>query len=541
MVICLFLSAAAYGLGLSRLWSKAGAGHGIPGWRVACFGSGWLSLGVALVSPLDTLGGLLFSAHMVQHEMLMVVAAPLLVLSRPLAVWVWALPPAMRRGIGGVVNWAPLAMTWHLLTKPLNAWALHGLVLWGWHVPAMFEAALASQAVHTLQHVSFLGSALFFWWSPLGTGPARHGSAMLYVFTTMVHTALLGALLTFAPTPWYPSYGATASALGFDPLDDQQVGGLVMWVPGGLAYLIVGLSVAARVLNGGRGMAFAAHGGQPRNTSPRKENLMASIHPPTSSRPLALVTGASSGIGFQLARQCAQSGFDLLIAADDPQLDQAAQGLAALGVHVRSVQVDLATRKGVDDLHAAAEGRPIDALLANAGQGLGQGFLEQDFDDVCKVIDTNIVGTLYLLQKVAKEMRARGSGRILITGSIAGFMPGTFQAVYNGSKAFIDSFSWALREELKDSGVTVTCLMPGPTDTNFFERAGLMDTEIGQGKKDDPAEVARVGFEAMMAGEGDVVSGLKNKVQVAMAGVTPSAVLAEQHRKMAEPGGANRH
>ncbi|RZL03430.1 MAG: SDR family NAD(P)-dependent oxidoreductase [Rubrivivax sp.] len=268
---------------------------------------------------------------------------------------------------------------------------------------------------------------------------------------------------------------------------------------------------------------------------------MASIHPPTSPRPLALVTGASSGIGFQLARQCAQSGFDLLIAADDPQLEQAAQELAKLGVHVRSVQVDLATRQGVDELHAAAEGRPIDALLANAGRGLGQGFLEQDFDEVCKVLDTNIVGTLYLLQKVAKEMRTRGSGRILITGSIAGFMPGTFQAVYNGSKAFIDSFSWALREELKDSGVTVTCLMPGPTDTNFFERAGLMDTEIGQGKKDDPAEVARIGFEAMMAGEGDVVSGLKNKVQVAMAGVTPSAVLAEQHRKMAEPGGASRH
>jgi uncharacterized protein len=268
---------------------------------------------------------------------------------------------------------------------------------------------------------------------------------------------------------------------------------------------------------------------------------MASAYPPTSSRPLALVTGASSGIGFQLARCCAQSGFDLLIAADTPEINQAAQELASLGTRVRSAQVNLDTRRGVDDLLAAAEGRQIDALLANAGQGLGQGFLDQNFDDVCKVIDTNIVGTLYLIHEVAREMRSRGTGRILITGSIAGFLPGAFQAVYNGSKAFIDSFSWALRNELKDTGVTVTCLMPGPTDTNFFERAGLQDTKMGQGKKDDPAEVARAGFDAMMAGEGDVVTGLKNKAQVAMAAVTPSAALAEQHRKMAEPGSASHH
>ncbi|MBA4109266.1 MAG: oxidoreductase [Leptothrix sp. (in: Bacteria)] len=268
---------------------------------------------------------------------------------------------------------------------------------------------------------------------------------------------------------------------------------------------------------------------------------MASASAPNSSQPLALVTGASSGIGFHLARCCAESGFDLLIAADLPEVHQAAQELSRLGTHVRSVQVNLDTRRGVDDLLAAAEGRPIEALLANAGQGLGQGFLDQDFDDVRKVIDTNIIGTLYLLQKVAREMRTRGQGRILITGSIAGFLPGAFQAVYNGSKAFIDSFSWALRNELKDTGVSVTCLMPGPTDTNFFARAGLLDTEIGQGKKDDPADVARTGFDAMMAGEGDVVAGLKNKLQVAMAGVTPSSVLAEQHRKMAEPGSAKHH
>jgi len=133
-------------------------------------------------------------------------------------------------------------------------------------------------------------------------------------------------------------------------------------------------------------------------------------------------------------------------------------------------------------------------------------------------------------------MRASGSGRILITGSIAGFMPGAFQAVYNGTKAFIDSFSWALRNELKDSGVSVTCLMPGPTDTEFFDRAGLNDTKVGTGPKMDPEEVAAIGFKAMMDGEGDVVAGWKNKMQVALAAVTPSSVLAEQHRKMAQPG-----
>jgi short-subunit dehydrogenase len=268
---------------------------------------------------------------------------------------------------------------------------------------------------------------------------------------------------------------------------------------------------------------------------------MASSSPLSPQRPLAMVTGASSGIGYHLARCCAEAGFDLVIAADSPQLDTAARELSALGAQVRSVQVDLATRQGVEALYAAAEGRPLDALLANAGQGLGHGFLEQGFNDIAKVIDTNIVGTLYLLQKAAIDMRARGSGRILITGSIAGFMPGTFQAVYNGTKAFIDSFSWALRNELKDTGVTVTCLMPGPTDTAFFERADMLDTEVGQGKKDDPADVARVGFDAMMAGDGDVVSGWKNKLQAAMANVTPSAILAEQHRKMAEPGSAGRH
>jgi short-subunit dehydrogenase len=156
------------------------------------------------------------------------------------------------------------------------------------------------------------------------------------------------------------------------------------------------------------------------------------------------------------------------------------------------------------------------------------------------VIDTNVTGTIYLAQLVGKAMRAQGEGRILFTGSIAGFMPGTYAAVYNGTKAFIDSFSFALRAELKDTGVTVTCLMPGATDTDFFKRADMLDTNVAQGTLDDPADVARVGFDAMMNGDGDVVAGWKNKIQAALANVTPAGMLAEQHRKMAEPGSARK-
>jgi len=256
----------------------------------------------------------------------------------------------------------------------------------------------------------------------------------------------------------------------------------------------------------------------------------------SKTRSFAIVTGASSGIGYELAKLCAENDFDLLIAADEPEIHAAATSLRALGGAVDAVQADLATRAGVDKLYSAAQGRPVDALLANAGRGLGHGFLDQNIDEVQRVIDTNITGTVYLLHRVGNDMRARGQGRILITGSIAGFMPGTYQAVYNGTKAFLDSFSVALQHELKDSGVTVTCLMPGPTDTEFFERADMLDTKVGQQKKDDPADVARTGFDAMMKGETDVVSGFKNKLQATMANVMPADAMAEQHRKMAEPG-----
>jgi uncharacterized protein len=253
-------------------------------------------------------------------------------------------------------------------------------------------------------------------------------------------------------------------------------------------------------------------------------------------RPLAMITGASTGIGHELAVCCAKEGFDLLIVADEPEIHEAAKQFRNYGVNVDAVEADLATLEGVEKFYAAVKGRTVDALLANAGHGLGGAFLDQNFADVRHVIDTNITGTVALIQQVGRDMRARGRGRILIVGSIAGYTPGTFNAVYNASKAFVDSFSFALRAELKDSGVTVTCLMPGATETEFFERAGMTDTKIGQSEKDDPVDVAKVGFEAMMKGDGDVVSGFKNKVLSTVASVTPSGVLAEQHRKKAEPG-----
>lgn len=263
-------------------------------------------------------------------------------------------------------------------------------------------------------------------------------------------------------------------------------------------------------------------------------------HPSSSQRPLAVVTGASTGIGYELAICCAKAGFDLIVAADEAKIHDAAENFRAIDVNVVAVEADLATPEGVKKLYDNIEGRRVSALLANAGRGLGKGFLDQNFIDVKHVVDTNITGTLDLIQRVGRDMRNYADGRILITGSIAGFMPGTYQAVYNASKAFLDSFSFALRAELKDTGVTVTCLMPGATETDFFERADLMDTKIGQQKKDDPAKVAQTGFDAMINGDGDVVSGWHNKLQSAIANIIPAGILAEQHRKMTEPGSGDK-
>jgi len=254
---------------------------------------------------------------------------------------------------------------------------------------------------------------------------------------------------------------------------------------------------------------------------------------------LSVVTGASTGIGLELAKCCAQDGMDLLIVADEPAIEQAAEELRALGAgQVEALEADLSNEAGVDKLIAAVQGRAIEHLIANAGRGLGDSFLNQDWAAARYVVDTNIIGTIYLLHELGRRMVDAGRGRILITGSIAGFMPGSFQAVYNGTKAFLDSFSYALREEIKDSGVTVTCLMPGATETEFFERADMTDTKIGAEKKMDPAEVAKQGYEAMLSGDGQVITGWKNKMQAAMAHVLPAERLAKTHTKEAAPGTA---
>jgi short-subunit dehydrogenase len=256
----------------------------------------------------------------------------------------------------------------------------------------------------------------------------------------------------------------------------------------------------------------------------------------------AIVTGASTGIGLELARCCARDGYDLLIAANEPAVEDAASVLRQEkgAGNVQALNADLATVEGVDKLVAAAEGRPIDVLMANAGRGLGNSFLDQDFVRIRSVIDTNVLGTTYLLHRVGREMRNCNEGRILITGSIAGFTPGSFQAVYNASKAYLNSLSFALREELNETNATVTCLMPGATETEFFRRAYMLDTKVGTEEKDDPAMVAQTGYKAMLNGESDVVTGIKNKIQSAVANVMPNEVLAKQHRKMAEPGTAEK-
>jgi cytochrome c oxidase assembly factor CtaG len=250
VVVPLVISAVLYAVGYLRLSARSRHAKSAHVRQLAAFFGGWLVLVAALDSPLDSLSAALFSAHMVQHELMMIVAAPLLVLGRPLAVWVWAFPRAARSWLGCAVRTRGVRAAWRAITAPAIAWLLHAAALWVWHVPTLFEAALANPRIHTLQHASFLFSALLFWWTIFGepSGRRRSGHAMLALFTTMVHTGALGALITLSPELWYPSYVEPCSALGFDPLQDQQLGGLVMWVPGGLAYLVAGLAVSARWL-----------------------------------------------------------------------------------------------------------------------------------------------------------------------------------------------------------------------------------------------------------------------------------------------------
>jgi uncharacterized protein len=258
----------------------------------------------------------------------------------------------------------------------------------------------------------------------------------------------------------------------------------------------------------------------------------------TDDKPLALVTGASSGIGLELARQFGEHGFDLVVAAEDAGLSAAADELRGTGADVQPVQVNLRSPDGVAQLYSAAAslGRPLDAVALNAGVGRGGAFLDTDLADEQEIIDLNVSSTVHLAKLVLRDMAARNEGRVLITSSIASTMPGSFQAVYNASKSFLQSFAEALQNELKDTGVTITSLMPGPTETNFFERADMMDTEVGQSAKDDPAQVAKQGFEALMKGEDKLVAGsLKTKAQGVANKVLPDKLKAAAHRQMAEP------
>lgn len=267
-----------------------------------------------------------------------------------------------------------------------------------------------------------------------------------------------------------------------------------------------------------------------------------------SGRQFAVVTGASSGIGRELATLFVEHGYDLVVAAEDAGIEAAAAELRATGgqgggAQVDAVQVDLATPEGVERLAARVQalGRPVDALALNAGVGLGGAFLEQPLDRIFEIIHLNVRSTVHLARLLMPAMVARGEGKVLVTSSIAALMPGSFQAIYNASKAFEHSWAEAVRNEIKDSGVTVTALQPGPTDTAFFHRAEMEDTSVGAGKKDDAAGVAKDGFEAMLAGRDHVVAGsIKNRLQAVLSEITPEPLKAELHRKMAEPGSGSK-
>ena len=255
-----------------------------------------------------------------------------------------------------------------------------------------------------------------------------------------------------------------------------------------------------------------------------------------TDRHLAVVTGASSGIGLELARLAAEDGCDLIVTSDEAEIEDAARSLEGHDGDIRAVRADLTTATGVETLWQAIGDKPVEYVLANAGRGLGDAFLEQDEDRIEEVIHLNVTGTTAVVQRAARHMAARGRGRILITGSLAGNIPGSYQAVYNATKAYLDTLSWGIRNELRDAGVSVTCLMPRPVETEFFHRADMEDTPVGKSEsKADAAKVARDGWQAMKAGRSGVSPGVMTKIQSALSGVVPDSLLARMHREMAEP------
>jgi putative membrane protein len=249
VLLLLLVTLGLYVIGLGRLWSIK-VGVGIRRWEAGAFLGGWLVTALALVSPLHALGGTLFSAHMAQHELLISIGAPLLVVSRPLIPFLWALPPAWREKAGAAAKQAAIRSVWSILTRPSAAFALHAIALWAWHLPGPYQATLQSDTMHTMQHLSFVITAVLFWWTIFGARNSAigYGGAVFYLFATALQTGALGALLTFSPSLWYPAYAATAGSWGLTPLEDQQLGGLIMWIPGSLPYLVVGLILVGRWL-----------------------------------------------------------------------------------------------------------------------------------------------------------------------------------------------------------------------------------------------------------------------------------------------------
>jgi putative membrane protein len=247
VIVSLAVSGWLYLRGVRNLWREAATGRGIRRWEAAAYAGGWLALFIALVSPLHPMGEVLFSAHMTQHELLMLVAAPLVVLGRPMIAFLWALPLKWARHVGGWSKAAWFERMWRAVTNPLTAWMIHAAALWVWHAPVLFQATLKSDLMHTFQHVCFLGSALLFWWALIHgpQGLMGYGAAVLYLFTTSAHSGVLGALITFTGTVLYPAYNKTTASWGLTALEDQQLGGLIMWVPAGLVYIVAGLALCA--------------------------------------------------------------------------------------------------------------------------------------------------------------------------------------------------------------------------------------------------------------------------------------------------------
>jgi putative membrane protein len=243
----LAISAGLYGRGLMRLWRTPAGRRTVRPWQAAAFAAGWLSLVIALISPLDVLSDILFSAHMTQHELLMVIAAPLMVLGRPLIVMLWAFGAGHRQRLTVWTRTPLVARTWQGVTGPLTVWVLHGLALWIWHLPVLYQAALESDAVHVVQHLSFFITAALFWWALVHGryGRIGYGMAVLFVFTTALHSGALGALFTFGSEVMYPLYAERSAAFGVSALEDQQLAGLIMWIPFSLTFLVVGLALFA--------------------------------------------------------------------------------------------------------------------------------------------------------------------------------------------------------------------------------------------------------------------------------------------------------